>query len=180
MPMHDWTQVDDALFHSFHLSWASELSRRLNQELLPPSHFAITETIELRPAAGFLELPEPDRPYVGPRLPAGNREVSSDASRTRFAATDDQRQYACKAVTVRHADHHQPVAAIVWVTRQDKQTPYRLRALLQTAVGAITRGVHLLVIDLYPPTPRAPKDIHTSLWEDLTGAVLGFLPASPG
>ncbi len=30
MPVHDWTRVDDGIFHAFHLAWLSELQKALN------------------------------------------------------------------------------------------------------------------------------------------------------
>ena len=61
MAIHDWTRVHDCLFHDFHLSWVAEICRQLNQGRLPPSHFALSETLELRPPPGFASLPEPDQ-----------------------------------------------------------------------------------------------------------------------
>jgi hypothetical protein len=37
MPIHEWTRGDDWLFHSFHLDWVIEVSRRFNQGVLPSS-----------------------------------------------------------------------------------------------------------------------------------------------
>jgi hypothetical protein len=31
MAVHDWTQVEDGIFHAFHYSWISHLSEALNQ-----------------------------------------------------------------------------------------------------------------------------------------------------
>src|SRR5262249_27805978 len=36
------------------------------------------------------------------------------------------------------------------------------------AVAALAHGIHLLVIDLHPPSPRDPHGIHAALWERLT------------
>ncbi len=166
MPMHDWSHVDDAIFHSFQLGWTSELSARLNGGILPSSHFAITETIELRPPVGFQLMPEPDHPFVIPRLPGMIRDTIPN---TQYASSDLRRQYACVGITIRHAEHHQPVAAILWITRQDKQTPYRFRAFVQTAIGAITHGIHLLIIDMFPPSKRDPQGIHKAIWDEIEG-----------
>jgi hypothetical protein len=54
MPIHDWTRVDISVFHSFHLGWVSEISRVLNNGLLPDSYYALSETIINEPDTGYL------------------------------------------------------------------------------------------------------------------------------
>jgi hypothetical protein len=49
MPMHDWTRVEPGIFPAFHHEWISEISRSLNQELLPDNYYALPEQV----AAGF-------------------------------------------------------------------------------------------------------------------------------
>jgi hypothetical protein len=170
MPIHDWMKVEDALFHDFQLSWASKLAEALNS-LLPSSHFAVTETFELRPPSPFPVWPEPDRPVT---LPPHYGAVRDDLPRTQFTVTDDRRQYARVAVGVRHADHHQPQAAVLWVTGQDKQTPWRFRSLLDTVTGAVTRNIPLLLIDLFPPSPRDPNGIAEVIREELSSHPIGW------
>ncbi len=88
MPIHDWTRVDDCLFHDFHLSWVVELCKRMNHGVLPSSHFAMSETLELRPPLGFVVLPEPESAGASPgsemaSQPAnGRREHGSRQSGT--------------------------------------------------------------------------------------------------
>jgi hypothetical protein len=176
MPIHDWTRGVDAYYHSFQLGWTSELSARLNRNLLPSSHFALTETIELRPSIRFQQLPEPDFTVVDTGHPGTCRD---DTPSTRFTATDRRRQYANVGITIRHAEHHQPVAAVLWVTRQYKQTPYRFRSLMQIAIGAITHGVHLLIVDLFPPTDRDPQGIHKAIWDEFTDDPFELPPGKP-
>jgi hypothetical protein len=45
MPVHDWTRVDDGIFHDLHSAWISEIRRVLNRGLLPPDYFALAEQI---------------------------------------------------------------------------------------------------------------------------------------
>jgi hypothetical protein len=165
MPVHDWSRGDDSLYHNFHLGWPIEVAGRLNG-MVEPAYFAMTETWELRPTPGFCHLPEPDKDVGRSRQPPGTDEPPPACH---HVLTDTRVQYAFRAVTVRRADHHQPVAAVMWVTRQDKETPYRLRAVVRHAVAALTHGVGLVLIDLFPPTPLAPAGVHGAVWEDLAG-----------
>src|SRR5438067_1587477 len=149
MPIHDWTRACDAAYHNFQLDWSCRLSERLNKEVLPQSCYAMTETLELCPQAEFCPLPEPGGPIVRRNWDENLLDATEQPPRTLFQFRDDHRQYACKVVTIRD-DLHQPVAAVFWVTRQDKDTPYRLNALLRHAVGALTRDINLLIVDLFP------------------------------
>src|SRR2546421_1270558 len=49
MPIHDWTRVEDGIFHDFHHAWIEEIKRALNAGLLPDDYYALAE----QHAAGF-------------------------------------------------------------------------------------------------------------------------------
>jgi hypothetical protein len=164
MPIHDWTRTRDAAYHSFQLDWSCRLSERLNHGLLPHPIYAMTETLELRPPAEFCPLPEPSGSVVHRNWDENLPDATEQPPRTRFEFRDDRRQYACKIVTIRN-ELHQPVAAVFWVTRQDKETPYRLDAIIRHSVGVLTRDINLLIVDLFPPSVRDPHGIHKVIWD---------------
>jgi hypothetical protein len=178
MPIHDWTRASDAAYHDFQLGWATGVSAKLNGGILPPSHFAMTEIVELRPAADFCVLPEPDRPVSHRNWDEGLPDATEHPPRTTFRVTDERVQYACRVVTVRD-DLHQPVAAVVFVTRQDKETPYRRDGIVRLAVGALTRGIHLLIVDLFPPSKRDPQGIHKLIWDRIKDEPFELPPGKP-
>jgi hypothetical protein len=80
-------------------------------------------------------------------------------------------EYALKqrTVVIRHSSNHRIVALIEIVSPGNKSNRHAIRALLDKAVAALTHGIHLLLLDLHPPTPRDPRGIHAALWERLTG-----------
>ena len=43
MPIHDWSRVDDGVFHDFHCRWIVTLSDALNNGLLPRDFYAMAE-----------------------------------------------------------------------------------------------------------------------------------------
>ena len=45
MPVHDWTRVEDGIFHAFHLAWLSELQKAMNAGLLPSGYYALAEQV---------------------------------------------------------------------------------------------------------------------------------------
>jgi hypothetical protein len=52
MGIHDWSRVDDGIFHHFHYAWIEELTRSLNAGVLPPDYYALAE----QHAAGFARM----------------------------------------------------------------------------------------------------------------------------
>jgi hypothetical protein len=164
VPIHDWTRSDEAAFHDFELGWGCKLSARLNQDVLPPTFFAMTETIDLRPPADLCRLEEPDEVTSHRNREDGLIDAEECPPPGTRKVCDQRRQYATRIVSVRD-DLRQPTAAILFVTGQDKDTPYRLDALEQFAVGAVTRGIHLLVVDLFPPSKRDPQGVHKLIWD---------------
>src|SRR5688500_3717408 len=43
MNVHDWSRVDDGLFHAFHTGWITHLSEALNGGVLPDGYYARPE-----------------------------------------------------------------------------------------------------------------------------------------
>ena len=41
------------------------------------------------------------------------------------------------------------------------------------------RGYHLLIIDLFPPTPRDPQGIHGAIWSEFSGTRYEPPPGEP-
>jgi hypothetical protein len=75
-------------------------------------------------------------------------------------------RYAAKAkgVVVRHVSRHQVVAIVEIVSPGNKGNQQGLGAFVRKAQGALAAGVHLLIIDLFPPTARDPVGIHPAIW----------------
>jgi hypothetical protein len=179
MPIRDWTRGDDLLFHSFHLDWVVELCDRLNHGVLPSSHYAMSETVDLRPRPGFLDLAEPEQPFADPGLPGDVRSVEDRPPGTRWVISSNQIEYARRAITVREADTHHVVAAVLFVSPQDKRTTARLAAFAERAVGALAHGVHLLIVDLFPPSRRDPQGMHKVIWDRLHDEPFALPPDKP-
>ncbi len=43
-----------------------------------------------------------------------------------------------------------------------------IRAFVEKACELLEKRVHLLILDLHPPTARDPQGIHGEIWEELT------------
>jgi hypothetical protein len=136
MPIHDWTRVDSGLFHAFHQSWICVLARALNNGELPREYYALSQPSDRRPAPDF-------------------RICAEDLI---YARKSDQ-------IAVRDpADRL--VAVIEIISPGNKASRNEVRAFVENAAKLIAEGVHLLVIDLFPPGERDPQGIHKAIWDE--------------
>ena len=59
------------------------------------------------------------------------------------------------------------VAVIEIVSPGNKNTHHGLKAFVRKASDLIWQGIHLLVIDLFPPSERDPQGIHKAIWDEV-------------
>jgi hypothetical protein len=165
MPVHDWTRVDAGLFHDFHQRWTVGLSDSLNAGVLPANYFALIEQRIHGPIPDVLALelfPGPD----GPPIAEGGLAVATLPPQTHLVQRTEAEIYAGKAnrITVRHR-HGKVVAVIEIVSPGNKASRAEFRAFIEKSADLIREGVHLLLIDLFPPGKRDPQGIHQALWD---------------
>ena len=79
----------------------------------------------------------------------------------------EDRIYVRKAdrIAVRHR-HGQVVAVVEIVSPGNKASTNELRTFVEKSSDLIVQGVHLLVIDLFPPSKRDPQGIHKAIWDE--------------
>lgn len=58
------------------------------------------------------------------------------------------------------------VAVIEIVSPGNKDSRNSLRSFVEKAADLLRAGVHLLVVDLFPPTPRDPQGIHKAIADE--------------
>ncbi len=167
MPIHDWTRVDAGLFHDFHQSWSVYLRNALNSGVLPPDYFALIEQRVRGPIADVLTLKLAPQPGV-PSGSNGGVAVTTAPPRTQLVWRSDEEVYRRLAnrITVRHR-HGDVVAVIEIVSPGNKGSQTAFRAFVQKSADLIYQGVHLLVIDLFPPGRRDPGGVAKAIWEEL-------------
>jgi hypothetical protein len=168
MPIHDWTRVKAGLFHSFHFHWINSLSNAMNTGVLPPDRFALPEqwiagpfpevlTLRLRSSNG---APAGAAPYIA---------VATSPPRTRLVQRTESEvsAYARKAnrVIVQH-EKGRIVAVVEIVSPGNKPSKNQLRSFVEKTSNLIMAGVHVLVIDLFPPSKRNPQGIQKAIWDE--------------
>jgi hypothetical protein len=168
MPIHDWTRVDAGIFHDFHHGWIEEIKRCLNGGLLPPEYYALAEQITGRLGPDVLTLRKPgekNRPSGAPERPIA---VADRPPKVRFRTKAEEGVYAQKAksVVIRHRSKHEIIAISEIVSPGNKGSSRTLSAFVRKAHDAMEAGIHLLIVDLFPPGSFDEQGIHPAIWED--------------
>jgi hypothetical protein len=166
MPVHDWTRVDAGLFHDFHQRWTAALSNALNAGGLPPDYFALVEQRIRGPIPDVLTL-KLSPGAAGPSNGTIGLAVATAPPRTRLVRRHEADIYAGKAnrITVRHR-HGDVVAVVEIVSPGNKASRSEFRSFVEKSADLIRQGIHLLVIDLFPPGPRDPQGIPKAIWDE--------------
>lgn len=173
MPIHDWNRVDAGIFHAFHHDWITYIAHALNHGLLPSGYYALPEQLAggLGPDVLTLRLPTRNGPTEGASPSAGGMALALVPPKVRLHMRSEANRYAAraKAVTVRHVSRHQVVAMVEIVSPGNKNNQSGLDAFVRKAREALAAGVHLLLVDLFPPSSRDPHGIHRAVWGDDCG-----------
>jgi hypothetical protein len=138
MPTHRWTEVDAGIFHSFCHSWTHDLHRALNGGLLPPENYALVE-----------------------------HHLASRALEKLEHRSSAQEFYLRKqnSIAIRHIDGDRLVALVELVSPGNKSSQSALGSFVEKAVELLSRNIHLVIVDLFPPGPRDPDGIPGSIWQ---------------
>lgn len=190
MPIHDWTRVDAGIFHDFHHGWIEEIKRALNAGLLPDDYYALAEqhaaglgldvlTLQTLGNGGNGNAPTPQGPSRVAMPSQGGLLVAPP--KARLAGEADLAFYRRKqsTVVVRHVSEDRVVAMVEVVSPGNKASQHPFRVLVDKAAFLLEKGIHLLVLDLFPPTPRDPQGVHAAIWEEIAGAPYTLPPDKP-
>jgi len=174
MPVHNWSKVDANLFHHFHQQWSIAICNSLNAGLLPPGFSALIEQYARGLAPDVLTVERksgrPDRSTGGLLL--------ADPPRTKHVIQGKDQTLAARAnrIVIRH-QLGEVISCIEIVSPGNKSSKSAMKQFVSKAVEFLQAGVHLLVIDLFPPTPRDPFGVHRLIWEEMYGEEPYVLPA---
>jgi hypothetical protein len=181
MPIHDWTRVDAGIFHHFRVNWLHDLTRTLNRGLLPPGYYALAEQV----AGGFgpdvLTL-HPSALGERPVLePPGGITVAAAPPRVRYRTRAEPDAYAAKArsAVIRHTSNHQVIAMCEVVSPGNKNSRHGLLSFVEKATRIMRAGIHLVILDLVPPSRRDPQGIHKAIWDEIIDNDFSLSPDNP-
>jgi hypothetical protein len=183
MPVHDWTRVDAGICHAFHHEWITEIGRALNRGILPADYYALPEQL----AAGFgpdvLTLQAPGGAKTEAKVPPHNGPTGLLLAnpRVRFTAESASEFFRRKksTIVVRHVSGDRMVAVVEILSPGNKASQHAFKALIDKACELLEYKIHLLIIDLFPPTRRDPQGVHAALWEMIAGEQFVPPPEKP-
>jgi hypothetical protein len=173
MPLHDWTRVPAGLFHHFHQDWSIEIARTLNRGRLPRGFSALVEQ-----RAGPRES---DVLTIETHSSSEGDDVGGVAMegrpRTSIVRRTTSSLYAGRAnrILVRH-HLGRIVAVIEIISPGNKDSRHSVREFVDKTLEFLLNGIHVLIIDLFPPTARDPHGIHKAIWDELVEEAFSFPP----
>jgi hypothetical protein len=170
MPVHDWTRVEAGILHAFHTAWVAGIQTSLNSGLLPSGYYALAEQHFGRAIADVLTLhgrPTAENPF--PSSPdAGGTAVAEAPPRVRRRQTLEQTSLARRrTLAVRHVSGHRLIALLEIVSPSNKDRARTVEEFAAKAVSALDAGVHVLLVDLFPPGPNDPQGMHAVIRQRL-------------
>jgi hypothetical protein len=165
MPIHEWTRIPAGLFHHFHQDWSIEIARELNRGRLPASFSALVEQ-----RSGPQESDDLAIESVGEAPSAGadrGNTLIAEPPVTRIVRRTTKELYSGRAnrIVVRH-HLGRIVAVIEIVSPGNKDSRAALRNFVEKTADFLRAGIHALIVDLFPPTPRDPFGIHKVIWDE--------------
>ena len=178
MPIHDWSRVDRGIFHHFHQNWIIGIGDALNGGALPPGFFALAEQLLGGPIPDVVTLHRKGRPDDG--KDPGGVAAADCPPQARFVTSAELDAYAQKAnrISVRHR-LGKVIAVIEIISPGNKSSLHALRSLVEKAAELLRQGINLLVVDLFPPSPRDPQGIHKAIWDEICDEPFALPPDKP-
>jgi hypothetical protein len=176
MPVHDWSRVPAGIFHDFHQSWSIRIKDALNAGLLPKGTLALVEqragpfesdVLAIELGSGSVSLPPDHNGGVATLAPP----------KTRVVQRSEKSLYAERSNRI-VVKHHlgRTIAVIELVSPGNKDRKFALREFVEKTLGFIRSGIHVLVVDLFPPSPRDPLGVHKLIWDEVEEAAFTLPP----
>lgn len=166
MPIHDWSNVPAGLFHDFHQTWSIYIRNALNRGLLPRGLTALVEQ-KAPPKEGEVLAIERKLSRRRGDIDSGGL-VTLERPIARFVRQSDQAFYSGKAnrIVVRH--HLGRIVAVIEIVSPGNKSSVRAIGEFTGKIATyLDEGIHVLVVDLFPPTPRDPAGIHKAIWDQI-------------
>lgn len=175
MPLHDWTRVSAGTFHGFHNAWITELARALNNGVLPSPFYAEAEQVAGQTGPDVLALELDNQQFLaGEAVDLHGSvgvttllDVKPQVSVTQVASEAEVYSERRNRLAIRHTSGDRLVAYIELLSSGNKASRRMMDRFLDKACSVIERGIHLLVVDLYPPSALDPQGIHAAIWSEI-------------
>jgi len=184
MPIHDWTRLRAGVFHDFHQEWTICIKRALNGGILPPGYYAMVEQASVGRYPDVLNFQIDRENGTSGNSPTpsngGVLTLAEAPPRVGITETIQADPYAeLSNRVVAFDDVGQVVAVIEIVSSANKSSRNDFQWFVEKAVTFLRLGVHLLIVDLFPPTARDPEGLHAAIWSQLIDYHFRLPPGKP-
>ena len=167
MPLHDWTRVPSGLFHHFHQDWTIEIARTLNRGRLPKGVAALVEQRAGPKEPDVLAIESRNR-QSRPGSETSGAVAMLTPPVTRFVRRSSKEIYSGRANRIVLKHHLGRILAVIEILSPgNKDSRAALRDFVDKTIDLLRAGIHVLVVDLFPPTPRDPRGIHKLIWDEI-------------
>lgn len=183
MPIHDWSRVEDASFHDFHQAWLAQIRLRLNTGVLPEGYFAHIERHFGRFESDLLTLSfppsavKPANGLPGRTAPSGGLAVATKPPKAMAHLTANPTRRS--TVVVRETGTRRVVALIELASAANKDRPENVAAYAAKAKAALDAMVHVVHLDILPPTKFTPIGLGGAIWTAVSGSDYPFTTDKP-
>lgn len=176
MPLHDWSKTPAGLFHHFHQHWTILIGQELNRGRLPKGFSALVEQRAGAREADVLTIEQRSN-LPSSFGPESASTLISERPKTSMTFRSASHFYATRAnrIVVRH-HLGQIVAVIEVISPGNKDGRRSIREFVEKTVEFLNAGVHVSIVDPFPPTARDPRGIHQLIWDELAEDLFSFPP----
>lgn len=174
MPIHDWSRVPAGLFHDFHQTWSIHIKMALNAGILPNGSAALVEQRSGPRESDVLAIETRARARR-PLMDKCGGLLTQERPTTRITYRTTKEIYAVRANRI-VVKHHlgRTIAVIEIVSPGNKDSRAALRDFVEKTVDFLREGIHVLIVDLFPPTPRDPLGLHKVIWDEIEEKEFAF------
>ncbi len=174
MPMHDWTRVNAGTYHAFHNAWITHLQEALNGGLLPKPFYALGEHRAGEVHPDVLALHENNGDEISPGSGTNDEGMVAvvEAPPRVHLAQEAKLEAAFylkkrRTLVIRHVTGDRIVALIEIVSPANKHGRGPVDDFVDKVMSALNEGIHVMVIDPFPPGRHDPQGLHGLLWKEL-------------
>jgi hypothetical protein len=162
MPLHDWTKVDSGMYHDFHQSWSIRIKDVLNSGLLPKGVSALVDHKTGEYEADVLTIGSKGANGAGWGERNGTATLTPPSARIVQKSTRERYAELANRIVIQQRLGH-TLAVIEIVSPGNKDSKRKFDEFIEKSRDFIANGIHLMVIDPFPPTKRDPNGIHRAI-----------------
>jgi hypothetical protein len=170
MPVHDWTRVAAGIFHAFHVDWIPEIQKVLNGGLLPQGYYALPEQHAGHSIVDVLTLhasTPPPEPFSLPPDTGGTVLAEAPPKVRRKQTIEQDLRSRRRSLAIRHISGHRLIAVLEIVSPANKDRTQSVEEFADKVESALRVGVHVVVVDVFPPGSHDPQGMHDVIQQRL-------------